>query len=387
MRKMRRRIAIALAFTSISLACAQSLDPAAYLETSRSSVNLPRTMAAYNAYVDRQEPYFYGIFAINATTAPGTVPTVDDATLAATMNGSFAGIDMFFYARLFKLGDYSFRAIVLGSGFGFLPDGNSTSAYESIYGYSTQEDVSWLSGYALVGLQVRKGEDRLTAGAVYRIEPDIDQGPPALFSRVLKSPGNGASTSTSSFDRFYADASWSGYRFDSLISLRTIEQVAAEKLFNLAAESLRMGPVVEYLGRQASFRPGIIAEWKPLSLLETAAILKAGIGRGKVGLGEAVISLRVPIPLIKGIRKTAKDMSLRVGLDASLIDFYGEILPGCKAEINLENYPFITWFDLIGLKYLGTLTLGLSWNHADTLSRLPFRDQPIVYLRMGGGYY
>jgi hypothetical protein len=380
-----RRMVLALALSSISLAFAQLMDPASFLETSKSAVSLPRSMAAYNSYVDRQEPYLYGIFTINATTSPGKVPTVDDAALAATMSGRFAGIDMFVYARLFTLADYSFRAIALGSGFGFLPDGGSKTAYESVYG--TQQSVEWLSGYALAGLQVRRGEDRLTLGAVYRIEPDIDQGPPALFSREPLSAGNGAATSSSSFDRFYADASWSGYRFDSLVSLRTIEQVAAEKLFDLAVESLRLGPVVEYLGRQASFRPGIVAEWKPLPLLETAAALKAGIGQGKIGLGEADVSLKMPITLIKGIRKTAKDMSLRIGLEASLIDFYGDILPGCKAEINLENYPFITWFDFIGLHYLGTMTLGVAWNHADTLSRLPFKDQPIVYLRMGGGYY
>jgi hypothetical protein len=51
------------------------------------------------------------------------------------------------------------------------------------------------------------------------------------------------------------------------------------------------------------------------------------------------------------------------------------------------NYPFLTWFDLFGLRYLGYFTAGISWNHSDTLLRLPFRDQPIVYLRLGGSYY
>jgi hypothetical protein len=80
-------------------------------------------------------------------------------------------------------------------------------------------------------------------------------------------------------------------------------------------------------------------------------------------------------------------MELELRLFGSLTSFEGSLLPGFLAEVSLKNYPFLTWFDLFGLRYLGVNTLGVSWNYKDTLARMPFPGQLIVYLHGGGGYY
>ena len=121
-----------------------------------------------------------------------------------------------------------------------------------------------------------------------------------------------------------------------------------------------------------------------ISSIASAAL---SIGKAAFGLGEAELGLRAPIGLIKNIRKSGKDMKAVLGLDASLSAFEGRVLPGVKAEVTLQNYPFLTWFDLLGLKYLGSSTIGISWNYSAALERLPYADQLMIYYKGGGGYY
>lgn len=355
---------------------AQTLDPAAYLETSRAAVSLPRVIAAYNAYIDEQDPVFYGIFDVDLTTQVSTI-----ASTVGALGGTFAGIDGFFYVRLFKLGDISFRALFLPSFFAFNMDSATKSAHP-VFGDETF--FKWLSGYALFGVQARRGLDRLTLGAVLLVEPLVDTGANEFD---FEATADGIRTETTSLDRFYADVSFEGWRFGTMISAEYLEQLAAEKLFDLASDRLRAGPVLEYLGRAGSFRPGLGAEWRPVPWFEAAAQAKMGISEDYAGLGEAGVELSLYRPLIRDIRKSGKDMTLRLGLQGSVCEFEGSLTAGGKAEATLLNYPFLTWFDLMGLKYLGSITLGVSWNHADTLVRMPFEDQLIVYIRTGGGYY
>lgn len=355
---------------------AQPLDPAAYLDAARAAVSLPRVVAAYNAYIDAEDPVFYGIFDADLATRSATLPTVDGPA-----GGTLLGLDGFFYFRLFKLREISFRALLLPSVFAFSMDSATASAYTGIYG--DQTSMKWVSGYALMGVQARRGEDRLTLGAVLRIEPLVDEGANE-FDRVIS--GDTARTETTELDRFYADFSLGGWRFGTLISGEYLEQLAVEKLFGLVS-GLAAGPAVEYLGRASSFRPGVTAEWVPADWFRAAATAKLGIGPEGAGLGEAGLSLGFRRILVRNVRDSGKDMTLRLGAEASVVELEGTLLPGAKAELTLGNYPFLTWFDAFGLRYLGTLTLGVSWNHADTLLRMPFEDQLIVYVRTGGGYY
>jgi hypothetical protein len=366
--------------STIVLSAQQSLDPSGYLEASRAAINLPRVIAAYHDYIDLLDPVMTGTFDVDATTLPYSIPSVD-----GMLGGGFMGIDGFFYIRLLSIDAFSMRALLLFSGFAFGMDVPTGNAYSSLYGYDST--MEWISGNAFFGVQAKNNEDYLTLGAIVRIEPLVDQGPPPRFTRIISGTDDDARTDATFFDRFYIDGSLDGYKLDTLFSISGIEQLAAEKLFGLIGNYFQLGPVFEYLGRLGSFRPGVTASWSPEPWFIASATAKAGIDADSVGLGELRLDLNAPFKLLENISSTGKDMSLSIALRASLLDYGGSLIPGGMAEIALINYPFLTWFDFFGLRYLGYNAIGISWNHSDTLLRLPFRDQPIIYLRLGGSYY
>jgi len=354
----------------------QSIDPAEYLETSLAAVSLPRVISMYNDYIDEQDPVLYGIFDVDFNTRSSTIPSTE-----GNLSGTFMGIDGFFYARLFQTGDVSFRALFLPSFFTFNMDTATKQDYP-VFGDETF--LNWLSGYALFGVQARRGWDRLTLGGVLLVEPMIDDGS-NLFA--YESDSEGVITEETSFDRVYADFSLNGWNLDTMISAEYIEQLAAEKLFDLAATGMKAGPVFQYLGRAGSFRPGAGIAWEPLPGIDVDAGAKLGIDSESIGLGEAHLDAGFTLPLIRDVRQSGKDMSFRLTARGSLCEFNDSIIPGGKVELSLYNYPFFTYLDIFGLNYLGNLTIGIAWNHADTLLRMPFEDQWIIYFRGGGGYY
>lgn len=374
-----KSFALAAALLAASIGSAQVLDPAAYLEASENAVSLPRVLAAYNSWIDEADPVLLGILDILSTTRRIDLPSVD-----GEVGGVLAGIDGFFYFRFLTVDDISFRALFLPSMFALVLDARTKEDYGSEYGDAS---LGWFSGWALCGVQARRGEDRLTLGAVLRVQPMVDPGPPALLDHGTVSADSGAITEDTSFDRFYADVSWNGWRADAMLSAEFIERLAAEKLFELAGREMKLGPAAQFLGRDATFKPGIAATWNPRPWISTAASAKAAIGESGVGFGEAELGFGLVLPLIHDIRGSGKDMALRFDARASLLEFENGLLPGASAEIRLENYPFISWFDLVGLKYLGTMSGGISWNYAASVDRMGYADQFLIYLRMGGGYY
>jgi len=308
----------------------QSIDPAEYLETSLAAVSLPRVISMYNDYIDEQDPVLYGIFDVDFNTRSSTIPSTE-----GNLSGTFMGIDGFFYARLFQTGDVSFRALFLPSFFTFNMDTATKQDYP-VFGDETF--LNWLSGYALFGVQARRGWDRLTLGGVLLVEPMIDDGS-NLFA--YESDSEGVITEETSFDRVYADFSLNGWNLDTMISAEYIEQLAAEKLFDLAATGMKAGPVFQYLGRAGSFRPGAGIAWEPLPGIDVDAGAKLGIDSESIGLGEAHLDAGFTLPLIRDARQSGKDMSFRLTARGSLCEFNDSIIPGGKVELSLYNYPFL----------------------------------------------
>ena len=377
---MRGGWAIALAFGACLAGAAQvRMDPGEYLERAKAAADIARVVASYNGYVEAQDPILFMHGDANMTSAGARLPSS-----VGELDGDFIGFDATMYARILKTKDVSLRALFLVSLFDFRMD-DASLARNPWFGDSHEQ---WGSGYGLFGLQGARGEDRLTLGGVLRYEPYIkDEGAGLVFSHYLDAEGDGRSN-TLVFERLYADGRIGGWSFDGQLSLAAVERLAAERLFAVAGRELGVGPVLQYLGRMGSLRPGFRLRWDPLPWLSARVGATAAIGKGGLGLGEATVDLGMPFVLLRNRKMQGRDLTLRADLRGSLYGAgEGRIVPGGKAELSVDNIRSISYAELFGKKtYMGA-GMGVSYNHADTLARMPFEGQVLIYMRLWGGYY
>ena len=359
------------------------MDPTEYLETARATADIARVMGRYNTYLERNDPLLILHGDVNIPMVSGAVPTD-----AGDLTGGFQGFDAFMQLRLLRNENLTARVFGIWSSYGFRLDDSALSSYP--LGFDEDNRTGWVSGYALIGGQVSAGGNRYTLGALIRYEPTIRAGLPALFS-YWYDEGVDFRTSEMLFERVYADASIAGWQLDTLVSLEAVERMAAARLFELALEGLSVGPAVQYLGRIGSFRPGFESSWKPFDWFEADLRANVAITSDGIGLGEATLDLGFPFvfPNVKaGELRQTRDLTIRLDAYGSLVGTAGGVLPGGKLELTLDNARGLTIWDWLGLAdvYLGA-SAGISWNHAETIARIPFKDIFIMYLKVQAALY